>query len=143
MSERSVSVQHYLGRANDFFQGMKLLRDDLATFKSSSALLGIHGAIAYSDALRIGLGGQSLFADDHSAAEMELRKLCAARRYEKLNGIGRLRDLLNKKSRVAYSDAPLSENQVKLIVVDAERFEVWANTAARELKVEGWEDESG
>jgi hypothetical protein len=141
MTERSISVQLYLARARDFFEGMKFLKDDLTSFKCSSALLGIHGAIAYSDALRIGLGGEGLFAEDHSTAETDLRRRLIARKYEKLAGIGRLRELLNRKSRVAYSDVRLNENQVKLIVVDAERFEVWVNTTARELKIEGWGDE--
>ena len=56
----AVQVQHYLGRARDFLKGMELLKDDLAEFKHSSALLGIHGAISYCDALRVGLGSENL-----------------------------------------------------------------------------------
>jgi predicted enzyme involved in methoxymalonyl-ACP biosynthesis len=90
--------------------------------------------------LRIALGGESLSAEDHSTAATDLRLRLTAKKYEKLGGIGRLRELLNRKGQVAYSDARLNENQVKLILVDAERFEVWANTAAKELKIEGWAD---
>jgi hypothetical protein len=52
----AMQVQHFLGRARDFLKGMDLLQDDLAEFRFSPALLGIHGAISYCDALRIGLG---------------------------------------------------------------------------------------
>jgi hypothetical protein len=59
-----MHVQTYLGRARDFLEGMKflvkeefyMLDDDFVRYKFSPALLGIHGAIAYSDALRSGLG---------------------------------------------------------------------------------------
>lgn len=119
-------------------KGMELLKEDLTSFKQSSALLAIHGAIAYSDALRIGLGGKSLSADDHTIAERELHTILVAKRYERLQGVGRLKELLSKKSKVAYSDARLDENQIKLIIVNAERFEVWAETTARELEIEGW-----
>jgi len=51
MAARKSSIS---GRARDFLKGMDLLKDDLVEFRFSPALLGIHGAISYCDALRIG-----------------------------------------------------------------------------------------
>jgi len=51
----AIQVEHYLKRAADFSYVVLLLRGD-ASHRYSSALLAIHSAISYSDALRIGLG---------------------------------------------------------------------------------------
>jgi len=98
----AVEVQHYLGRARDFLKGMDLLQNDLAEYRYSSALLGIHGAISYCDALRIGLGSKGLSSDDHQSAARELRLLLASRKFENPQGVGRLEKLLSKKSMIAY-----------------------------------------
>ena len=55
----AAQVQHFLNRAQDFLQDMQLLREDEA-YRNSSALLGIHAAVSYTDALRVGFGGQDV-----------------------------------------------------------------------------------
>ncbi|MGB7136404.1 MAG: hypothetical protein WBD46_14020 [Acidobacteriaceae bacterium] len=73
---QATQVQHYLNRARDFLEAMKLLREDLSGFGYSSALVAIHGSISYADALRIGLGGTDL-ADRYTAehtANWEVRE---------------------------------------------------------------------
>jgi hypothetical protein len=134
----AIEVQHYLGRARDFLKGMDLLQSDLAEYRYSSALLGIHGAISYCDALRIGLGSKGLSSDDHQSASRELRSLLASRRFENSQGVGRLEKLLSKKSRIAYVADVAGENEIKQIVVDSKRFEAWAEAAGKELKIKGW-----
>jgi hypothetical protein len=134
----AVEVQHYLGRARDFLKGMDLLQNDLAEYRYSSALLGIHGAISYCDALRIGLGSKGLSSDDHQSAARELRLLLASRKFENPQGVGRLEKLLSKKSMIAYVADAAGENEIKQIVVDAKRFEAWAEAAGKGLRIEGW-----
>jgi hypothetical protein len=137
----AVQVQHYLGRARDFLKGMDLLQGDLAEYRFSSALLGIHGAISYCDALRIGLGSQRVSSDDHGSAAEELKSLLSARKYEKLQGVDRLGKLLSRKSRIAYTADAVRENEIKDIVVQADRFASWAEDAGKALKIEGWKDD--
>jgi hypothetical protein len=134
----AVDVQHFLGRARDFLKGMDLLQNDLAEFRYSSALLGIHGAISYCDALRVGLGSTKVSSDDHRMAAKELRLLLASRKFENPQGVGRLEELLSKKSRIAYVADAARENEIKQIVLDAKRFEAWAEAAGKKLKIEGW-----
>jgi|HubBroStandDraft_1064217.scaffolds.fasta_scaffold144450_3 hypothetical protein len=136
----AVEVQHFLGRARDFLKGMDLLQNDLAEYSYSSALLGIHGAISYCDALRIGLGSKDLSSDDHQSAAQELRLLLATRKFGNSQGVGRLEKLLFKKSRIAYAPDAARENEIKQIVLDAKRFEAWAEAAGKELRIEGWSD---
>jgi len=142
----SIEVQVYLRRARDLLEGMNILlkeemflrRDDLIQFRYSPALLGIHGAISYCDALRVGLGSDSLPSDDHRSAIKDLKSLLAARRFEKQQGADRLDKLLGKKSSIAYVPDALDDDEVKRIVQHAERFAHWAETAGKELRIEGW-----
>jgi hypothetical protein len=134
----AIEVQHFLGRARDLLKGMDLLKDDLEEFKYSSALLGIHSAISYSDALRIGLGNAKLSSDDHGSAAGDLRSLLAGRKFERLQGIDRLERLLSKKSRIAYASDTASQNEIKDIVVQAQRFASWAEDTGKTLGIEGW-----
>jgi hypothetical protein len=137
----AVQVRHYLIRARDFLKGMNLMQDDLNEFGYSTALLGIHGSLSYCDALRTGLGSKNLSFDDHSRATDELKALLAARKYERLQGTDRLRKLLGKKSRIAYSGDVVDANEIKQIVQHAFRFAEWAEETGKRLKIEGWRDE--
>jgi hypothetical protein len=134
----SVQVQHYLSRARDFLKGMDFLKDDLVRYRYSAALLGIHGAISYCDALRIGLGGQGLDSENHQAASGDLRKRLSERKIKDFGGVDKLGRILAMKSKIAYSSDLSSENDVKQIVLRVERFALWAETTGHELKIEGW-----
>lgn len=136
----AVQVQHYLGRARDFLKGMEFLKDDLAEFKHSSALLGIHGAISYCDALRVGLGSKSLSSDDHRIASRELKAQLTSRRFKELQGLDRLEKLLAQKSTIAYFPKRIAEKDVVEIVQQARRFALWAESTGKQLKIEGWRD---
>ncbi len=137
----AVQVQHFLGRARDFLKGMDLLKDGLAEYGYSSALLGIHGAISYCDALRIGLGSEGVSSDDHGSAANDLRKLLADRKYENMKGTDRLEKLLSKKSKIAYAPKTVREIEIEEIVKQAERFARWADETGKKLKIEGWRNE--
>jgi len=117
---------------------MRLLRDDLAEFKSSSALLGIHCAISYSDALRTGMGCADVSSDDHQNAVNDLKLRLASRKFEKMQGAIRLERLLSKKNRIAYASGVPRENEIEDIVKQAERFAFWAEETGRRLQIEGW-----
>lgn len=136
----SVQVQHYLGRARDFLKGMELLKDDLPEFRYSPALLAIHGAISYCDALRIGLGGEQMSSEDHQTAARELRRLLTTRKHDEQNGVDRLEKLLAQKSLIAYFPKRLSDKDLAAVIQQARRFALWAETAGKQLKIEGWED---
>jgi len=142
----AVQIQTYLGRARDFLKGMEdllkeefyVLDDDFVRYKYSPALLGIHGAISYCDALRMGLGSEKLSSDDHRSATGDLKSLLEAKNFDKLQGVDRLGKLLSKKSRIAYAAEVTREDEIKQIVQQAERFAAWAEDTGKVLKIEGW-----
>jgi hypothetical protein len=140
MPMQEVHVRHYLHRARDFLKGMELLKDDLTEFGHSTALLGIHGAISYCDALRVGLGSRRLSSDNHTSATKELKVLLAARKFEEQQGIEGLKKMLAQKSMVAYSPERVSIKDIVGIIQQARRFAVWAEAVGRRLKIEGWKD---
>jgi hypothetical protein len=128
----------YRDRARDFLGGMDLLRDDLDAYGYSSALLGIHGAISYGDALRAGLGCKSLSSDDHGRATSELMSLLTSRGFEKQQGIKHLRVLLSRKTKISYAADQVRKNEAEDIVKRAKRFADWAEETGKALKIEGW-----
>ena len=140
----AVQVQHFLSRARDFHKGKVLLRDekllgnDLSTYRLSSALLGIHCAISYSDALRTGMGCADVSSDDHRNAANDLKQRLADRKFEKTQGAVRFERLLSKKNRVEYDPVTVRENEVEDIVIQATRFADWAEETGKALKIEGW-----
>jgi hypothetical protein len=142
----SVQVQHFLGRARDFLKGMEglvrediyVLNDNIVKFKYSTALLGIHCAISYSDALRTGLGCGDVSSDDHRNAARDLESRLTDRKFDNLKGTARLGNLLSKKSRIEYAPDAAREKELEDILKDAERFAEWAETTGRRLGIEGW-----
>jgi hypothetical protein len=136
----AIEVQHYLNRARDFFRGADLLKDDLDGYKHSSALLGIHAAISYCDAIRIGLGGERLSSDDHVTAVEELRSQLAMRKTDARDGPNRLQRLVGCKTKVAYGPVQSGLDFAK-IVQDAQRFAAWAESIGKTLRIEGWRNE--
>jgi hypothetical protein len=141
-----IEVQQYLGRARDLHKAMDvLIRDefyilegDLVRFGYSPAILGIHSAISYSDALRAGLGSEKLSSSFHGDAVEDLRSRLASRSYENRKGVRHLEALLSKKTRVEYEAVAVRENEVEDIVKHAARFASWADETGRRLRIGGW-----
>jgi hypothetical protein len=134
----TIEVQHYRNRARDFLDGMRFLQDDLDAFGYSSALLGIHGAISYSDALRAGMGSKKLSSEDHSRAASELKSLLDSRRFERQQGVKHFKLLLSCKTRISYASETVTKNEIEDIVKQAVRFADWAEETGEALKIEGW-----
>jgi hypothetical protein len=131
-------VQTYLDRARDFLEGFNILKDDLDEFRFSSALLGIHCAISYSDALRTGMGCENVSSDDHRSAADDLKKLLyEGRSVENMRGVEHLKSLLSKKSRIEYASETARRDEVEDIVKHAQRFADWAEKTGRALKIWG------
>jgi hypothetical protein len=135
---QSFKVAHYIQRATDFFEGMQLMKDD-GSFQNSSALLAIHSAIAYTDALRAGLGDDELSADDHRKAIESLRLLLPSKRVQDQSGFQHLQYLISRKTSVAYGSQRQPAKYYATLVSKAVSFARWANEAGIKLKIEGWQ----
>jgi hypothetical protein len=151
----AIAVQHFLRRAKDFEYSMKLCNESSLRAEvefpaagaprsneslQSAALLGIHAAISYADALRTALGDSDLSAEDHQRAVGRLRQVLADNKVDDLRGVQRFNGIVGKKSTIAYSRNRTSDNDLKSIVESCQRFSVWINRIGKQLKAEGWEN---
>ncbi|WP_213803828.1 hypothetical protein [Granulicella sp. dw_53] len=136
----AVKVQHHIRRAMDFLEGMKLSARTDEPCWNSSALLAIHSALSYSDALRVGLGDERLSADNHQKAADALQKLLPSNKLDDQTGLGHFRYMLSKKHLVAYGDRRLEHTDYETLFTKAERFAKWADKIGVLLNIEGWQD---
>ncbi|MHB1857716.1 MAG: hypothetical protein ACYCPM_09800 [Acidobacteriaceae bacterium] len=150
-----IDVQRFLRRAKDFEYSMKLCNDanSMAEVEfpaagvdrgneslQSAALLGIHAAISYADALRTALGDSELSAEDHQKAVGRLRQVLVDKKVEDLKGVQRFNALVGKKSAIAYGKKRTKEKELKMIIESSQTFSVWINKLGKQLNVEGWGD---
>jgi len=120
---------------------MKLTRMD-RSYRNSAALLAIHAAVSYTDALRTGLGDTKVSADDHRKAADELERLLSVKALDKQTGLTQLRYLIAWKHRVAYDDKRLDHTDYEALFTRAERYADWADRIGLQLKIEGWQNEN-
>lgn len=128
-----LATQQYIEKADHFFQAMKLAADDMASYRTSVALLAVHSAISLNDAITAGLTGKRNKYQDHLSAGSQLEAFARTFRLGNLNGIVHLRWLLNEKTRIAYGRERLDDAVVLQSINRAERFHAWAYNYFKEI----------
>ena len=123
MAEARFSV--YRHRAVQLASAMKLCQDDLHSYASAAALLAVHSAISFSDALLIGLGGARPRGENHQEAITFLKRACSGAKIDH-HGIVHLRRLLSAKTDISYGDKQVDNERIAALCIAAERFQVWA-----------------
>jgi hypothetical protein len=126
---------HHRSRAESFVAGMKLLVEDIPNYGGSVALLAVHSAISFNDAVLIACGGRRSNEEDHRVAARPLQQLCEKRKID-LGGVKHFIWLIGHKNEFAYGDRPLTANDAKAAVVAAERFQAWVYRSFPEMKYE-------
>ena len=124
MSDIGLSVYHT--RALQLADAMQLCRDDMDAYGSAAALLAIHSAISYNDAVVLTLLGRRPNTEDHQRAITATEKACAMARVNEKQGVKHLRKLLGAKNDVAYGDRQLEPATIEGLCIAAERFQTWA-----------------
>ncbi|MGB7585412.1 MAG: hypothetical protein WBM11_11245 [Terriglobales bacterium] len=127
-----IATQQFVDKADHFLQGMKLLNDDVKSYRSGVGLLAIHSAISLSDAIMVGLTPKRGKHQDHAQAARELERVCSKNKVD-TRGIDHLRWLLARKNEVAYQERRFDDASVKIAVDKAQRFNVWAYDQFREV----------
>lgn len=123
MIHASLAVYHR--RAMQLADAMKLCQVDLAAFASAAALLAVHSAISYSDAVLIVLGSSRPRGENHREAIGALKRACTAARIDK-QGIPHFQRLIGAKSDISYGEKRVDGERVVALCATAERFQVWA-----------------
>jgi len=128
-------------RAESFLIAMRDLRElgpssDSALadpdYRSAIALLAVHSAISFSDAILVlALGSPS--TGDHKAAPKKLRAAVAARNIPGKE-VAIFSRLIGSKHELAYGRRNIRPTDVASAVVDAERFAAWSYEAMQGLE---------
>ena len=92
---------------------------------SAAALLVVHAAIAYTDALTIKIGGVKSQGDDHMAAVDVARELIAVDDAGR-KALTHLVRVIQEKNVVSYSGDVSSRNQAESLWKHLERYRSWA-----------------
>jgi hypothetical protein len=115
----------YHRRAIQLASAMKLCQDDLAAYASAAALLAVHSAISYSDAVLIGTVGRRSRREDHRQAAIAHKRACAGAKIDQ-RGIAHLQTLLSVKTDISYGDQLIDNERIAALCNTAERFQTWA-----------------
>jgi hypothetical protein len=103
---------------------MRLCRE-VSAYAAATALLAIHSAIAYNDAVQAKLAGRVAQGKNHKASVAETRRACRKARLPD-QGLRHLQKLIGFKSDISYGDRNVEAQLSQELSIDAERFESWA-----------------
>lgn len=92
-----VGVRVYHDRGSQLAKAMRVCRYNRPAYPSAAALLAVHGAIAYNDAVQIKLTGDHLRTKDHGQAIAAIKRACGTAKIEP-HGVAQLRKLLSMKT---------------------------------------------
>jgi HEPN domain-containing protein len=91
---------------------------------TAAAVLIVHAAIAYADALCIKVAGQCSVGESHEHTVTLLEEQVAGRD-EKKKALNQLRYIIEEKTRVSYLGEMISPSQTKDLLKRLERFREW------------------
>ena len=122
MDEASLEV--YRSRALQLANAMRFCAEDYRSYASAVALLAVHSAISYNDALCIRFLGKRPKGKDHKDAVSLAEKACKSAKIEP-EGIKHLKMLLSAKTDIAYGDRAVNIERAQKLSTTAERFVRW------------------
>lgn len=122
MNEASLEV--YRSRALQLSNAMRLCADDWRSYASAVALLAVHSAISFNDALCIRVLGERPKGEDHRNATNSARKACKKAKIDPV-GIKHLEKLLSAKADISYGDRTVDVKYAETLSIAAQRFQAW------------------
>lgn len=117
--------ENFQSRAEQMLDAMKLLQDDIHHYAAAVALLAVHSAIAFNDAVQMKLSGKWTNDADHKRTAAHTRKLCHHLGHN-ADGVAHLERLLARKTDYSYSNTIIDYDMAYAAGIHAERFEAWA-----------------
>ena len=117
-------VEVFLERARHLSAARNLVAGD-TDYTAALALLAVHSAISWNDAVLTKFLGHAQKGENHMRAASTLESQCASRKMNS-EGIKHLRKLIEAKSRISYGDQRTTPEAALSLSVSAERFERWA-----------------
>jgi hypothetical protein len=116
-------IEIFKERGEQLALSRQLMTTDSA-YTAALALVSIHCAIAFNDALLLKLTGGRSQSADHMAAVRLTEKQCSKRKITP-TGLKHLKELVKAKTRVSYSNEKTTYESAERLAVASERFETW------------------
>ncbi len=120
-----IRIEVYHERATQLADAMELCHDSMADYASAVALLAVHSAISFNDALLTRLTGKRPKGDDHERVVSATRNACVKDNIE-MQGIKHLARLLSAKTDISYGDKEVEYERIETLYETARRFQTWA-----------------
>jgi hypothetical protein len=117
-------VTRHQAQAEELLGAMKLLMDDLASYKSAVALLAVHSAIAFNDAVLERLTGSVPKRKEHAEGHRQTKKACSRKKIDAA-GVQHLERLIASKTSYSYAGM-VDEKRAQDAALKAQRFAHWA-----------------
>jgi hypothetical protein len=125
----------YYRRATQLAEARNLCKDCLESYAAAVALLAVHSAISYSDAVILGLGGTRPKSENHRDAITILKRVCKHQAIDYQQGVRQFEKLLGAKSDISYGPDVITDEKVMVLCTAAERFEAWSEKTIKVFKV--------
>jgi len=119
----SSEYVNYQKSAEDFFSAASHLVDE-KNF-SAAAVLIVHSAIAYTDAVTVKFGSQRSSGEQHSSAVELVRQILEVDEEDE-RALARLNRLLAEKTKVSYTGMVASPSEISNMFKNLERYRDWA-----------------
>lgn len=130
----TLAFEVYRSRGEQLTNAMQLCAEDMESYTSAVALLAVHSAISYNDALLILLTGERPKSESHQAAAKFVRTACGKSKLDSA-GVAHLEKLLSAKTDVSYGSRKIRRDQALALFFAAQRFQAWAiQSIAQETK---------
>jgi hypothetical protein len=132
--DRSLAVK-YLDKAARFKLDAEKMRDLRGEFSGNGvAVLCVHAAIAYGDAIAILAAGKKSKSGDHRDASVFLASVVPIRSVEEKAAMRAFQTILNRKDEVSYLDELVDESDALNLLERLAVFSRWAEKAFQDLR---------
>jgi hypothetical protein len=132
--DRTLAAK-YLAKADRFradAENMAQLRDDFSG--NGVAVLCVHAAIAYGDAIAILVAGKKSKSGDHREAASFLSSVVPIRSITDKGAIRAFQSLLNRKDEVSYADDLIDESAAAVLLDRLRTFARWAESTFQDIQ---------
>jgi hypothetical protein len=125
-----IRVRIHHDRGLQLADAMNLCHDGMESYASAVALLAVHSAISFSDAVLIRLTGQRSHGKNHWKAIDAITGACKKAKIQ-TDGVKHLDKLVRAKTDISYGDKEVDAQTVNVLYVAAGRFQAWAEHVLR------------
>ena len=136
MDEIRIRVHH--DRALQLADAMNLCHDGMESYASAVALLAVHSAISFSDAVLIRLTGQRSRSKDHRKTIDAITDACKRAKIQ-TDGVKHLDKLVSAKTDISYGDREVDKQTVNVLYLAAGRFQAWAEHVLENGRGGAWQ----